>query len=146
MDGDRRDRSVERGVEDGDVRNVRQRLPCLPDRVDGRRIVQRCELTQLIERCHHIVVEQRRLDEPQASVNDSMSDARDVAGIAEHRNRVRDVVSVDDAQLEAGGAGIDDEDPRPSVRPRPVSDRGIVLAVLARVRARCESPLLHVLP
>ncbi len=92
-----------------------------------------------------LVVDERRLDEPVAAVNDSVRDGGDRRGASSiDVDSAGALVRVDDAQLEARRAGVDDED---VAQPGHVQSRisGIVVAVLARVRPRGEPPFGHVL-
>ena len=105
-------RGVERRVEDGDVRHAGQRLPGGGDRRERRAVVQRRELDELLERARPPVVDQDGRDEARAAVDDAVGDGVDVArGLLERLDGYRRVVLVDDAELEARRAGVDDEDP-----------------------------------
>ena len=58
--GLRRQGGEERGVEDGDVRHVRQRLAGRLDAGDARRVVQRCERAELAQLLQHPVIDHDR--------------------------------------------------------------------------------------
>ena len=53
-------RAVERGVEDRDLRHVRQQLPGHRDAGQVGRVVQRRQRDQPLDRGDHLVVDQRR--------------------------------------------------------------------------------------
>jgi hypothetical protein len=65
---------VEGGIEDGDVRNVRQRVPRVGQRLQRRSIVERRELTQPVELVDDLVVDDDRLAEDRAAVDDPVRD------------------------------------------------------------------------
>jgi hypothetical protein len=70
--------------------------------------VKRCELDERLELGKKRVVDQRRL-EVLAAVDDAVSDRRDPGRLFERLDCGRALRVVDDAELEAGGAGVDDE-------------------------------------
>jgi hypothetical protein len=72
--GDLRHRGVEGGIEDGDVRNVRQRVPRVGQRLQRRSIVEGRELTQPVELVDDLVVDDDRLAEDRAAVDDPVRD------------------------------------------------------------------------
>ena len=107
---DFRDRSVERRVEDRDMNGFRKQLARLGDRRERGRVVQRRELDERCKLGRNGVVDQRRLCEPFAAVDDAMADGGDLGSVFDRGDRPRLVVAVDDAQLEARRAGVDDQD------------------------------------
>jgi hypothetical protein len=107
---DRRNRPVEGRVEDRDVRHAGQRRSRGLDRGDRRCVVQRGEVDELAELVDDRVIEERRLDEAAAAVDDAVPDRSDRRCLVERSDRRRGLVGVDRAQLEAGGPCVDDED------------------------------------
>ena len=104
--GSRRQRAVERGVEDRDVRHVGQRLAGAADLLERAPVVERREHGELLDRLLHLVVDERRADEAAAAVDDAVTDGvrRDEAV---HRPGF---VRADQVKLEARGAGVDHKD------------------------------------
>jgi hypothetical protein len=98
---------VEGGVEDGDVRDVWQGALRLLDRSKSRCVVQRSEGRQLGDRPPDVFVEQCRVAEARTAVNDAMADR--VRGL-ERLDRTRPVLFIDERELQARRAGVDDED------------------------------------
>ena len=72
-----RHRLVEGGVEHGDLGNVRHARPGDLDADDVRRVVEGSERDLLANRGDHLVVDQGRLREDLAAVNDAMPDAEE---------------------------------------------------------------------
>src|SRR5262249_13096803 len=103
-----RDRRVKRRVEDRDLRSVRQGAPRRLDRGECRRIVERSEVDGGLQRGAERVGDPPGLGKV-AAVNDPVchSIRRDV--IADGTR----VVAVDEVELEARRAGVDDEDGQP---------------------------------
>jgi hypothetical protein len=99
------DRAVERRVEDGDVRNVRERGAGVVDPAQRRVVVQRRDRTQLLDPADDVVVDPRRLDEARAAVDDAVADR---LGRDERVDRVR-FRSVDEMELQARRARVDGE-------------------------------------
>jgi hypothetical protein len=99
------DRAVERRVEDGDVRNVRERSAGVVDPAQRRVVVQRRDRTQLLDPADDVVVDPRRLDEARAAVDDAVADR---LGRDERVDRVR-FRSVDEMELQARRARVDGE-------------------------------------
>ena len=71
-----RHRLVERGVEDGDLRHVREEPPRDPQTFEVGRVVQRRERDQLLDGGQHVVVHERRLREAVAAVDDAVARLR----------------------------------------------------------------------
>ena len=67
--------AVERGIEAGDLRQLRRALEQAPDRREVVRLMQRRERNQLLERRHHVRIDAHRLREVEPAVHDAMSDA-----------------------------------------------------------------------
>jgi hypothetical protein len=99
------DRAVERRVEDGDVRNVRERSAGVVDPAQRCVVVQRRDRTQLLDPADDVVVDPRRLDEARAAVDDAVADR---LGRDERVDRVR-FRSVDEMELQARRARVDGE-------------------------------------
>ncbi len=69
-----RQRRVKRGVEHGDVGDMRKYLACLVNRCERRRVVERREFGQGGKPALYLVVDQDGLAEARAAVNDSVTD------------------------------------------------------------------------
>jgi hypothetical protein len=95
---------VERRVEDGDVRDVRQRALRLFDCVEGRRVVQWRERRELPDRRLDLFVDDNRLDEPCPAVDDPVT-----GRVAADRERFdgAGLLAVDEVQLQARRARVD---------------------------------------
>jgi hypothetical protein len=72
--------------------------------------VQRRQLDELAKAGEDVVVDENRLREARAAVDDAMGDGGDRRRLVERWERSGRVVVVDDAQLQARRAGVDDED------------------------------------
>jgi len=94
-------------VEDRDVGEVRQGLLRLLERAQRRRVVQRRERLERRDLRTHHVIDQYRLTKPCAAVHDSMRDRRNVLGEGFDLSRF---LALDEVQLQARRAGVDDED------------------------------------
>lgn len=87
------------------MRDVGQRGPGLADSPERRLVVQRRKRPKLLDRRDDVGVDQRRLDEARAAVDDAMADGVrslvpvDGAGLA----------ALDEVSLEARGARVDRE-------------------------------------
>ena len=102
---------MEGRVEDGDMGLVGDRPPGGRDRLERGRVVERRELRERVEFREDAVVDQDGLAKAVAAVDDSVSDCGHVVGDRfEGRQRLGVVVVVHERELEAGGAGVDDED------------------------------------
>ena len=102
---------VESGIEDGDVRSVGERLACRLDRSQRGRIVQRRKLVDRVEFGEYGLVDQHRRAEAVAAVDDAVADGLDIGRhFLDRRHRLCVAVFVDERELEAGRAGVDDED------------------------------------
>ena len=64
---------MERGVEDRDVRHVRQRLTRAADLLEGAPVVEGREHRDLLDRALHLVVDERGADEAAAAVHDAVT-------------------------------------------------------------------------
>jgi hypothetical protein len=103
---------VEGAVEHGDVRELRQCFPGAPELGQRRCIVERRKLGDGSQRGLDLIVDDHRLLESQAAVNDSMRNASEIAGRLVDCSQIdRFVIGADDGELDAGRAGVDDEDP-----------------------------------
>jgi hypothetical protein len=72
--------------------------------------VQRRDRAELLDRRLDLGVDEHRLDEAAAAVDDAVARCRDALGsVGEGPNRPA-LVTVDEVQLEAGRPGVDDED------------------------------------
>ena len=98
---------MERGVEDGDMRHVRQRAPRVVDASQRRRVVQRREWDERLDLGENVVVDDDRLTKARAAVHDTMRDGVDV--LRERIDRLR-ALAFDDVKLEARRAGVDDQE------------------------------------
>jgi hypothetical protein len=93
------------------VRRVGDGALRLLDTAECRRVVERRERGELVDRPLDLVVHDHRVTEARAAVYDSMADRVDPG-----RDRVERVAfgafvaGPDDRELEARGAGVDDED------------------------------------
>ena len=105
------DGRVERGVEDGHMRNGGERSAGLVDCPQGRRVVQGCERRQLLDGGRHLHGEQDRLPEPLSAVHDAMSDSTDaLRQRGEACNGLGALLGVHHRQLQARRARVDDQD------------------------------------
>ena len=93
-----RQRVVERGVEDGDLRHVGEPLARHLDALDVGRVVQRRKGFQLLDRRDDVVGDHDRVAEPVAAVDDPMTD-RDQAHLVERRAAVAERVGDDGQRL-----------------------------------------------
>ena len=100
---------MKRTVEDGDVGEIRQRAAGLLDRGQRGRVVQGRELDGGLEAAQDVVVDEDRVAEARAAVDDAVRDRGDIRrrGV-EGRDGVRRVVRLDDRELQARRAGVDD--------------------------------------
>jgi hypothetical protein len=99
---------MERRVEDGDVPNLGQSLARLMQRVERRPHVQRRELDQLLEVGDDGIVHENGLPEPRAAVDDSVRDGRDVGRRVVEGIDPRRLRAVDNRELQARRACVDD--------------------------------------
>jgi hypothetical protein len=85
--------------------NIRKRALRRLDCLERRLVVKRRERRQLADRALHLLVEDDRLAETGAAVDDAMTDR-----VALDRERVdrRRFASLDEVQLQARRAGVDD--------------------------------------
>jgi hypothetical protein len=106
---------VERRVEDRDVRAIRQERPRLGDRLQGRGVVERSELAELLEPLGDRVVDDRGLSEVRPAVDDAVRDGGDVVGrFRERTDTLGRAVRRDERELQARRAGVDDENGVPA--------------------------------
>jgi hypothetical protein len=103
---------MEAGVEDGDMRHGRQDAARLGDAIDGGTVVERRELDELLESSLQGVVDQRRFAELPA-VHDTVRHGLYAGGRGLERLDRATLVAVDDVELEARRAGVDDENRQP---------------------------------
>jgi hypothetical protein len=98
-------------VEDGDVRDARERPSSLVDGADRGSIVEWGERGQLPDRLLDPGIEHGRLPESCATVHDAVPDGVDRGRHSvEAPDRLGALLTVDDRQLEARGACVDDQD------------------------------------
>jgi hypothetical protein len=97
---------VERRVEDRDVGEIRQRALRLLDRVERGRVVQGRERFERRDLGANGVVDHDGLAKARAAVHDSVHDRLDV--LLERVDLSR-FLTLDDVQLQARRAGVDDE-------------------------------------
>jgi hypothetical protein len=102
---------VEGGVEHRDVGRIRQRCSRGGERVEGRPVVERCEIDELAELADDVVVHEHRRDEAVAAVDDAVSDGLDLLRVDDLRrlDEVGFLGGVDERQLQARRPRIDDE-------------------------------------
>jgi hypothetical protein len=94
---------VEGGVEDRDVRDIPELGSRLADRRERRDVVQRRERRENIDLGDDLVVDQRRLDETTATVDDAVTDGLGVL-VAVDRTRL---LTFDEVPLQARRARVD---------------------------------------
>jgi hypothetical protein len=97
---------MERCVEGGYMRDLRQHLSRAADLLERAPVVERRQNRKFLYRVLDLLVDEHRPIEAPAAVHDAMADCvcRDEVV---HRTGF---VSVDEVKLEARGAGIDDQD------------------------------------
>ena len=83
--GVRRHRLVERGVEDRDLRHVGEELRRDLDALEVGRVVQRRQRDQVGDRGDHLVVDQHRLGEAVAAVDDAVARPRRTLDVGQRR-------------------------------------------------------------
>jgi hypothetical protein len=99
------------GVEDGDVRHVRQYPPCLVEGSERRRVVKGGDQREIADLVLDLSVDDDRRLEASAAVDDPVSDGADVAAdVVVRLDPVAALVRRDEVELQAGGAGVDYED------------------------------------
>ena len=116
---------MERGVEAGDGRNIGQDCVDELERAERLRLVERCEVGERVDPPKDSVVDPHRADELVAAVDDTVADRVDgseplhrlahrllLGAAARDRQVLRrhQGVVVEDRQLQAARAGVDDED------------------------------------
>ena len=101
-----RDRAVEGRVGDRHVGNVGERLARLPERVERGPVVERGDGGARLDRGEDPIVDDRRLDHEAAEVDDPVADRVGGREVVDGRGRL----AVDERELQAGRAGVDDED------------------------------------
>ena len=106
-----RQRRVEGGVEDGDVRYVGKRLLGRVDGLERGPVVKRRENGQLSDLLLHVGSEQDGIPEARAAVDDAMADGVDLPDVCERLDSRTGLVGQNDVELEARRAGVHDEDP-----------------------------------
>jgi hypothetical protein len=98
------DRAVERGVEDRDVRDVREFPPRLAQRVERRSVVERRELARRLDRLLDASVDDDGIAQPRPAVDDAVCDRlrrRESVDCAR-------LIPLDEVQLQARRARVDD--------------------------------------
>jgi hypothetical protein len=101
---------VEGGVEDGDLRLGAEELARLGDRIQRRSVLERRHLAHSLDVGDHFGIEGDRLEEAPAAVDDAVPDRSGAApGLAQRGENFALVVAAGKLQLEAGRAGVDDE-------------------------------------
>jgi hypothetical protein len=106
-----RDRGVEAGVEDGDLRELGVGALGLLDPPQGWSVVERRERLEREDLGADVGVDQDRLAEPGPAVDDPVRDGTRPAGRRlERLDRLRAPVRRNEVELEAGRPGVDDED------------------------------------
>ena len=104
---------MERGIEDCDVRNARKEPSRIGDCFNRRLVVQRRELDKDTEPLFDLVVDPRRLAQL-TPVDDAMRDGVDLCRNGGERvDGCCVTVGVDEVQLQARRARVDDEDVQP---------------------------------
>ena len=96
-----RDAAMECGVEDGNVRNVRQRRLRRPDAAQRRLGVERRQRGELADLLDHVGIDPRRVAEDATAVDDSMPDRTIRRHPVERPDLLGTLVLVDDGELEA---------------------------------------------
>ena len=106
---------MECGVEHGHLRQLRPFCAEPPQRVDRRLVVQRGEVRQRRQLTLDAIVDDGRLQEARAAVHEAMADGVGREPRVEPVDLLGLVVRTDGRELEAGGAGVDDENPHERV-------------------------------
>ena len=115
---------VELGIEDGDLRQPGQGGARLLDRLQRRGVVQRREIDQRVQGRQRAVVQEHGRAEARTSVHDAVPHGDDVARrLAERGERPAALGFVDRRELEAGRAGVDDQDAGQAISPATSSPR-----------------------
>ena len=97
---------MERGVEDGHVRYVRQRVARTPDLLECAQVVERSEDGEFLDRLLDFVVHERRADEAASTVDDAVTDRVCCDEIV----HLQGLAPRDEVKLEACGARVDNQD------------------------------------
>jgi hypothetical protein len=132
---------VERRVEDGDVRDIGERRPRPLESVERRSVVERSKIRELAERRRDRLVDDDGLTKALAAVDDAVADGGDVSRkLLDRRDVLALVVAIDDRQLEARGARVDDENPQcGQVQSRMLGSSSPCSRVQARARTRAST-------
>ena len=101
-----RDRAVEGGVGDGHMRDIGKRSAGAGERFERGPVVERGDRRALLDVGEDPVVEDGRVDRRAAEVDDPVADRVRGGEVVDRRRRL----SLDERELEAGRAGVDDED------------------------------------
>jgi hypothetical protein len=105
------DRTVEGCIEDGHVRQIRERFTSCIDRVESRRIVQRGERDKREDLVSNDLVDDHRIQEARSSVDHAMSNGIQRSwSVRERVDRDAAPVIFDRVKLQARRACIDHED------------------------------------
>ena len=101
---------MERGVEDGDVRDLGEGAPGLVDGAQSRRVVKRCDCLEVADRGQHCLVDDDRFAKACSPVHDSVRDSLDPGGV--EVRKLGDVLDapafVHEPELQARRARVDD--------------------------------------
>jgi hypothetical protein len=103
---------VEAGVEDRDVRHVREDALRLLDPRESWSVVERGECLELEDLLADDLIDHNGIAEAWAALHDAMADGLDICGV-DRLERIqcgRALVRGDQVELEARRAGVDDED------------------------------------
>jgi hypothetical protein len=97
---------MESGVGHGDVRDVGERRAGADERVERGPVVERGDRRALLDVGEDPVVDDRHVDRRAAEVDDPVADRVRGGELVDRRRGL----SLDERELEAGRAGVDDED------------------------------------
>ena len=99
---------MKRGVEHSHVRDVRQDALRLFDRAQRRRVVQRRERLELRDLFANVIVDHDRIAEARTPVHNAVCDRLDMSRDLVPGRDALGLVSLDDVQLQARRARVDD--------------------------------------
>ena len=89
------------------MRDGRERPLCTPERFERRAVVERRDRSSLLDRREQPILDDRGVNDDIAEVDDPVADGVRPDEVVD---RSRGVALVDERELEAGRAGVDDED------------------------------------
>jgi hypothetical protein len=131
---------MKRGVEDGDMREIGQRLLGAPDPREVCRIVERREGHAFLDGADRVVVDEHGAEEPRAAVHHAMRDRADRVALhlGEHACdgplvRVRRLADALDLLLEESLTGGWIDEPSLECRRACVEDENVHAAILAAI-------------